>query len=240
MYVFQTIRNWRRKAGVVASILLTCATFAHAQEKDPALSPAATAPPYALLQYSTLTGSGNTFTATWVPVVTASGTVYKNLTLLFDVDSSGNLTVAPGYPQVVPTPPPIVDGFVAGQYVGPSTIGSGNMLINVAGPGLTSGGATEWTVSAASGAWYYTYPASGTWYVGPLTSNPVYARIKAAGITSTAWSYGIAGSNWGSPWDKDTLIGVSQIGKTITFLSFTKNGVDYAQPQDQITYTPKQ
>jgi hypothetical protein len=70
--------------------------------------------------------------------------------------------------------------------------------------------------------------------VGPIANNPYAAQIKAAGITSTAWSYGISTSNYGR-WGVATLIGVSQIGNTLTIVSFysVTNGVPY----DQITYT---
>lgn len=58
--------------------------------------------PYSLFQYSTLTGSGNTITATRVAVVTPGGnTIYKNVTLRFDVDPDGNLTLSPDHPQLL-------------------------------------------------------------------------------------------------------------------------------------------
>src|ERR1700743_2689755 len=108
----------------------------------------AQAPPYALLQYSTLTGSGNTITATQVPLVIANGvTVYVNLTLQFAVDSNGNVTLVPGYPQEIPAPTIISNDFKAGTYVGPSTILSGGMIVAAAGPGATGGGATGWAAS---------------------------------------------------------------------------------------------
>src|SRR5215472_12824105 len=78
-------------------------------------------PPYALFQYASITGSGNTITASWVPVVTTSGnTIYKNVTLQFNVDASGNLTLASGFPQVIPAPVVQVSSFMAGNYVGPN------------------------------------------------------------------------------------------------------------------------
>lgn len=79
----------------------------------------AQAPPYALMQDSTLTGTGNTINVTQLPVVTTSGISYYDLTILFDVSATGVLTVAAGYPQIVPAPEPIINGFVAGTYLGP-------------------------------------------------------------------------------------------------------------------------
>jgi hypothetical protein len=208
-------------------------------------------PPYALFQYASLTGSGNTITATQVPVVTATGvTVYENLTLQFNVDANGNLTISPGYPQAIPAPTILTTGFKAGTYAGPSTVLNGGMIISVSGPGVTDGGATEWTLSAGSGANSCTTPDSASWYVGPLANNPLAARLSKAGITSTAYSYGIASSpncnattppqglnsgNWGYP-----LIGVSQAGNTLTIVSFSSGATDFSTPQAQITYTLQQ
>jgi hypothetical protein len=199
-------------------------------------------PPYALFQYASLTGSGNTITATQIPVVTATGvTVYENLTLQFNVDASGNLTIASGFPQIIPAPTLITSGFKTGTYVGPSTILSGTALVAISGPGVTDGGATEWSLSAAAGANSCTYPYSANWYVGSIANNPNAARLKAAGITSTAWSYGVGSasqcSGANNNWFDNALIGVSQVGNTITIVSFSFQSFDYSTPQAQITYT---
>ena len=131
-------------AGSFLAILMICVIAVRAQTP---------APPYALFQYASLTGSGNTITATQVPVVTATGvTVYENLTLQFNVDSNGNLTLAPGYPQSIPAPAILTSGFKPGTYVGPSNVLAGKALITVSGPGVSAGGATTWSLSAAPGA----------------------------------------------------------------------------------------
>ncbi len=154
------------------------------------------------------------------------------------MDASGNLTVTSGYPKVVASPTNLVASFRAGTYAGPSTLLSGEFAIAVAGPGIATGGMTQWTSVSSKGADYYAYPSSATWYVGPIAGSPLAVRLKAAGITSTAWSYGIGGApNWGYAWNANSLIGVSQVGNTITFVSFTNNGIDHNEPQDQITYT---
>ena len=199
--------------------------------------------PYALFQNSAIVGSGNTITATQVPVVLGSGvTVYVNLTMQFDVDSSGNLTISSGFPQILPAPTLLTSSFVPGTYVGPSTILSGGMIITITGPGVTDGGATIWTLTTPSGANEETYPGTATWYVGPLASSPYAARLKSAGITSTAWSYGLLGASFGDtfdPWPANGLIGVSQVGNTITFASFSSAGKDSNLPFAQVTYTLK-
>jgi hypothetical protein len=203
-------------------------------------------PPYAEFQYAALTGSGNTITATQVPVVLAGGvTVYENVTLQFNSDANGNLALAPGFPQVVPAPTLLSSSFKAGNYIAPSTFFNGSGLITVNGPGVTDGGATEWSLNAAAGASYLTYPTSVMWYVGPIASNPLAARLSKAGITSTAWSYGVGsgytGGGNGQYWGTDSLIGVSQIGNSLTIVSFSTNSfgtvTDHNAPVDQITYT---
>jgi len=230
---FCTLYQRRRFARLTTFVMLStaCALVAGAQT-----------PPYALFQQSTLTGSGNTITALNVPVVISPGvTVYVNATIQFNVDSNGNLTVSTGFPQVIPAPALLASSFVAGKYVGPSTINSGNNAITVAGPGVTAGGATEWSLSAPAGASACTYPETATWYVGPMAANPLAARLQAAGITSTAYSYGVGSATCADSdaWYSGSLIGVSQIGNTLTIVSFSYAGVDTTKglTYDQITYT---
>jgi hypothetical protein len=248
MTLFRKMHYARRRPARLAAFAVVCAAVcvpvAMAQTEDSALSQAAApTPPYALFEYSTLTGSGSTITANWVPVVTSSGTFYKNVTLLFNLDSSGNLTLASGYPKVVPSPTPLVSSFVAGKYVGPSTVDYGNAVITVSGPGITAGGATEWSLAAAAGANAYTYPSTSSWYVGPIASNPLAARLNAAGITSTAWSYGVGvgcycTSGGGGWYFANALLGFSQTANALTIVSFTDDtGKDHSQPVSQITYT---
>jgi hypothetical protein len=160
--------------------------------------------------------------------------MYLNMTLQFNVDHNGNLTIATGYPQFVPAPTEFVSSFKAGRYQQSGT-SSVYYIATVAGPGVTTGGATEWTLA---NAYSYTHPYTATWYVGPNSSSPIAARLQKAGITSTAWSYGIAGgSGLPYPWAYNSMIGVSQVGNTLTFVSFTDSSGDHSQPVDQITFT---
>jgi hypothetical protein len=199
-------------------------------------------PPYALLQNATIVGAGNTITASQVPVVTAAGvTVYVNLTLQLSPDATGNFTVAAGSPQTTLAPVLISSSFRAGTYAaGPTTL-SGTGLITVAGPGVADGGGTVWNVNAASGANGSTYPVNASWYSGAIANSPYAARLKAVGLTSTIYSYGVIGAqNCCSNWSNNDLIGVSQIGNTLTFYNFTVGGKDQALPWTQIVYTLKQ
>lgn len=214
-----------------------------------ALLSAQTATPGPQFQYSSMTGSGNKITLTRVPVSTSSGTVvYQDIVLQFDTDGSGNLTLSAGFPTFNASPNLLVSSFVAGQYTGPGRVANGNAIITVSGPGVVNDGSTLWSHSTSSGADPCTYPASATWYVGPSENNPMAARLAKAKITSTAWTYGVSGAGiafscGGSlsfAWGNGAIIGVSQVGNTITFASFTNNSFDQSSPVDQITYTLSQ
>lgn len=226
------------RAAAILVVLITCGLVVHAQAPQP---------PYALFQYASLTGSGNTITASQIPVVTSTGvTVYENLTLQFNVDANGNLTISSGYPQIIPAPTLLTSGFKAGTYAGPSNVLGGKALITVSGPGVTDGGATQWSLTAAAGADPCTYPSTGTWYVGSLANNPYAPWLKASSITSTAWSYGFGAvattaspCSANGPWN-NALIGASQTGNTITIVNFGPNEGEYSAPVAQITYTLQQ
>lgn len=202
----------------------------------------------AQFQYSTITGTTNTITATYVPVTTTSGSqLYENLTIPFEVsqNSQGQIQVEAGDVTAVPSPLPQTGGFIAGNYVGPG--GGTAQLITLSGPGVTSDGATEWTIAATAGYTECPWPYSTSFYVGPLASNPNYARIESAGITSNAYSYGIEGdqpcsSDNNNHWHSGSLLGFAQSGNTITIVTFTvntnnANGGDSDLVQDQITYS---
>jgi hypothetical protein len=182
---------------------------------------------------------------TRVPVVNSSGqTIYQDITLQFDSDSDGNLTLTAGYPIITPSPNLLVSSFQAGKYTGPKNVANGKAAIAVAGPGVSTGGSTVWSSNLTNDSDPCAYPGSATWYVGPSDSDSLAARLKKVGITSTAWMYGVSGagiaSSCGSQffnWGNGSIIGVSQVGNTITFASFTKNSFDQSSPIDQITYT---
>lgn len=230
---------------IATTFLCAASVLAQSTESKPLLLPdlfpgpstATPIPPYLNLQYSTLTASGNTITISQVPVVLATGTVLKNVTIQLSVDSNGNISLSSGFPQATLVPAPIVSSFVAGTYLGPESIS--NSFITVSGPGTTPGGATEWTLNTPSTSSCYTVPTTATWYVGPIASNPLASRLSAAGITSTVWSYGVTGASSCATqyWANNTLIGVSQVGNTITIVSFTYSGGDHSTPVSQITYT---
>ncbi len=190
----------------------------------------------AQFQNSTLTGTTNTINVTNLPVVTSTGNIiYDNLTIPFSVADDGTLTV--GAIAIVAATRTDTDGFFAGTCVGPSN--DPNYIITISGPGVGSGGTTEWSLQAASGASGNTYPSTATWFVGPLKSNPNYPRLQADKITSTAYSYGTGGSSSdpGFDWGNNSLLGFVQTGNALSILSFTYDNTDSNTPFSEITYT---
>jgi hypothetical protein len=243
------LKSWMALPGIGLVVFLASAALpgVHAQKEDDELTAATTTLPYAEVQYATLTGTTNTISLTMLPVVLPNGTIdYENVTvpLTATVNSTGVVTITAGTPKVVAAPVSTTARFVAGPYGGPG--GGSNQLITVIGPGVTAGGATMWSVTGTAGATGCTWPSSATFYVGPLTSNPEYPRLKKAGITSTAYSYGIMGGqscgSGGDWWTGGNIVGFSQTASALTIVSFTyggSDGTDQATPGDQITYTYK-
>jgi len=233
---------------VIAAIAIAIsAAFSgvHAQIQDDEARPETTPTYYAEFQYATLTGTTNTINATMVPLVTSTGTVYKDVTFQVTVAANGTIAIVSGSPTAVASPTVNAAGFKAGTYIGPSNMFSGNGLITVSGPGVTAGGATEWSISTAAGANNCTFPASASWYVGSPTAanNPLATRLKTAGITSTAYSYGILGTTAecaDGNWDAGALLGISQVGNSITVATFSSGGRnDSNTPREQLTFTFK-
>jgi hypothetical protein len=73
--------------------------------------------------------------------------------------------------------------------------------------------------------------------LGSLANHPLATRLQNAGITSTAWSYGLAGAYCYNIWRVNGIVGLSQVGKTLTIASFTVGNTDKSLPVEQITYT---
>jgi hypothetical protein len=198
-----------------------------------AVAVSAQAPPYALMQDSTLTGTGNTINVTQLPVVLSTGTIYVDLTILFDVAADGTLTVASGYPMQVAAPQTKDDGFAAGDYS--ENPDNGGRNVGVSGPGVAGNGATVWSMGQIAGS-FCTNPNSATWWdVGTAIKNsPIYSRLKAAGITSTQFAqFGVNGPTdcGGSTlWQNNALLGFTQSGNSLVVTSYTNNGKDQNTP----------
>jgi hypothetical protein len=206
------------------------------------------AAPTPFLEDSTIVGAGGTLTATCVPVETSTGSVvYQDVTIQLNATPQGGLTLAPGYPKVQPCPPLITSGFLAGNYVGPATVGGSKFLITVTGPGRGVGGTTSWSSAASKGANSCTVPLTATWYTGPIANNPLASRLQKDKITYTGYSYGVVGTsiptncfsnpNYSGTFAADALIGAVQTGPSLMIVSFTSDGTDSPTPVAQITYS---
>ena len=187
--------------------------------------------PTLYLEDATLTASGNTVTVTRVPVQTSTGAIiYQDITTAYSVSNTGALSVEAGYPEIVPSSTLLIGNFKAGNYT--AVINGTTHKATLGGPGIGPGGSTAWSFSSN-----YT-PFSATWYTGPLTANPEYARLTAAKITSAAYAYGISGiGGIDGNWLAGSLIGAAQTGNTLTISSFTFESSDHPTPIDNITWT---
>ncbi len=101
--------SWHRTVRLAAlvmifSVVWMTAAHAQAQNASSTQTEPSQAPPYAEFQNSTLTGSGNTISASSLPVVTAGGILYFDVVVQFDVAADGTLTVSAGYPQYTKSP----------------------------------------------------------------------------------------------------------------------------------------
>lgn len=189
-------------------------------------------------QYSTLTSTDDTIQASRLPVTYNGKAYYVDLTLALtaQVSSQGAVTIAVT-PTSVASPTLIVNSFKAGTYVGPSNINGGKSIIVVSGPSPLPNGGTVWTLSLPTGSSTYTYPDTAVWYVEQIADSPLAARLSAAKITSSDYSYGVGDS--ASQWCSNSLLGFKQVGNTLSISNFS-NCVDHPTPIDSITYTLEQ
>jgi len=230
-----TLNLWRKAAQLAICALAFAPLFAATAFAQTAKTP------HADFQYSTVTGTTNTVNVTRVPSVNAEGTIsYWDISVVFDSDATTG-EPAVDSSTVKASPKLYVNNFKQGTYIAPSTYFAGSGLIALTGPGVTNGGATEWSVATASGANACTAPGSATFYVGPIASNPLYSRLKAAGITSTAYSYGLDGGDTcdGDWWLGGGILGFAQTGNALTIVSFSFAGTDYPTAGATVTYTLK-
>jgi hypothetical protein len=191
------------------------------------------------LDYSNVSAAGSTITITRLPIKLPSGSfIYKDVTVQLAADGNGALTYSPSTPVQPLSPPLKTNNFLAGTYQYTPETGYGFALSGPSGvPGSTE---TKWETNAVAGE-TNTCGTPAVFYVGPLASNPNYARIHAAGITSTEYSYGVIGGGSvcgtnenGGDWAANALVGFSQSGTLLTIATFTNSSIkDQSTP---VTY----
>ena len=175
---------------------------------------------------ATLSGASNTVVITRVPTTTATGAVkYWNITLQFDVDGlTGKPTIAPLFPTIVTSPSVSVGNFKPGTYKD----GKG-FKYTVGGPNIVAGGRTSWSISMQPDAPNVGFIFNAAWTTGPIAGHPNQASLTARAITSTAFSWGIVGSNndfniGGTftryVWEPGIVVGASQTGNSLVLHAF--------------------
>jgi hypothetical protein len=139
------------------------------------------------------------------------------------ISAAGNIITAERLPVQIGTGAPtyldvtITDKFVAGTYKD----ANGN-IYTIAGPGVGPGGATAWSISHVSGTKNCVL-TSATWYTDTGSNNPEYVRLNAAKISTTAYSFGVAGgeSNCGGNYGGGHLVGAMQSNNIISISSYS-------------------
>jgi hypothetical protein len=127
--------------------------------------------------------------------------------------------------------------FQQGNYVGPYS----NWVGVLGGPGVAPGG-TNWSFQANASSGDCPVPVTASWYTGPISNSPEAAMLQAAGIKSTAYSYGAVGignecGGDADNWQPGAVIGAAQTGNTLTIVSFTDgSGKTHGTPIDQVTW----
>ena len=141
----------------------------------------------------------------------------------FNIDGvTGTPTLTPLFPTIVTSPSVAVGNFKPGTYKD----GLGNKY-TVGGPNIVAGGRTSWSISMVpnlDGKFF-----NAAWTTGPITGHPNQASLTARTITSTAFSWGVIGSNgqWSSgdpffvsTWPQGSVVGASQTGNSLALHLF--------------------
>ncbi len=231
-----------------ALLSLSTAVMAQAPDGQPATT---------RLQDAVVVAKGSTISITRLPIHTANGTIFRDVTIQLQVDSQGHVTlatdaagraVAAGMPPAAvplpsvpsgapielaqrPSPPIVMQIFRAGTYAAPD---GGLVRVEDRGNDLINH-VPMWTLSAdgASGL------GSATWYSGPPQMNPRYRRLRTAGITDTSYAYGTSDSGTADLFGSGALIGVQQIGPSALRIVSFKHGccTDMDAPTASLTLT---
>jgi hypothetical protein len=216
----QSINNMLRTLGISALFVF------------PALSASASQP---YVEFSGISGNAGTISLSRVPIVLSNGQViYKDVILLLQANASGVLSssISQLNSPIFPAQP-----LQSGIYV---DVSSTNYGFEMTGPGQLPNGVGKWIIRPVTGLAGNDCGIPATIYTGPLNASPLAARLSAAKITSTEYSYGVLDSNTGACdgqyWGANYLIGVSQVGNQVEFALFTYNGGDHNIAGARVNY----
>ena len=209
------------------------------------------------LQDAVVSARGSTISIRRLPIHTATGTIYRDVTIELRVDSQGRVSlatdsagrvVAPGMPappaQVAlqsvpsgapvelpqrPSAPIVMQIFRAGTYTAPD----GSFVhVSDRGNDLVHH-LPAWSLSADGGVL-----ASALWWSGPPEMNPKHARLKDADITGTDYAYGVSDTGNSEMFGSGVLIGVAQQGNTLRIVSYHHGCCsDQTTPVASLTYS---
>lgn len=180
--------------------------------------------PAIFMQSATINGAADTVTLTRIPVRKANGSIiYKDISMVFDVDSVGNVSLDTTSVKITASPTLNVGAFKPGTYNGYKLWVSSTF--KVGSPGVSSGGRISGSIQRITTVDDDIFNAS--WTSGPITGHPFQAQLNAAKITSTAYNWGVMGTGGeytiNSGWKAGDIIGAIQTGNQLSLVNF---GVD--------------
>ena len=216
------------------------------------------------LQDATVVARGSTISITRLPIRTAAGIIYRDVTIELHVGADGRVTLATDGAgrALAGTAPGPARRQVALQAVPSGTAQVETNAIELpqrASPPITFQHFTPGTYTAADGSlmqlqdrgvdlihnvpmWSLASDggaiSSATFYSGPPRLNPRSGRLARAGLTGEEYAYGTSDGGSGETFGSGALIGVAQKGKTLKVVSFHHGCcTDEAEPVSSVTYT---
>jgi hypothetical protein len=216
--------SWRGNFGhfTTATVAILVSGYAQATlAGDPAL----------FMQSATIKGAANALTLRRVPAQDADGKItYKDISMRFDVDAFGNVTLNTDSVKITPSPTLKVGEFKQGTYNGYHACDilsppRCDATFKVGSPGVGSGGRISGSIQRISGRDDDEFSAS--WTSGPIAGHPHEAKLNEAGITSTAYNWGVMGTagshTQNSGWKAGDIIGAVQAGGNLTLVNFAND-----------------
>ena len=249
---------------LAAATLLRLAALLCLAALPPGRLSAQEAPAATRLQDATVIAKGSTISIRRLPIHTAGGILYRDVTIELQVDAQGHVSLATAAPASLPTPGGgrqlALQSVPSAGTGGAGGVEPGVELAQRPSPPIVMQIFRAGTYSAADGAlvhildrgndlvhrlpnWSLTADgtgviASATWWSGPPDMNPKHRRLKDANIYGTDYAYGIVDGGSDGPFGSGALIGVAQAGNTLRFVSFHHGCCsDQEAPVASITYT---
>jgi hypothetical protein len=197
--------------------------------------------PRILTDQSNLTATTNRITLQRVPVVTSTGAIiYKDVVIDMNVSAAGVVTF-PSVTPVQPASPALVTSLAVGRYR--TTDG---YVFRVTGPGAAPNGRSTWSVvgeNRLADGRVGTCSLDFNFTTGAIVGHPMQTRLQAARI-SLPYTFGQSGNGNPCFWNPNNsyyasrnILAISAITNGFVIRSFSFSSTDYANPQDQVTFT---